>query len=119
MSPRSTRDRRRPRLRLVPPHPGSRRSISRSYESWHHPVSLIGDAASTAGRPCTSPAQQREDGLLEMLGVFRVASRRSIVNAIFDGHPFAANPTLGALVRRGLIVQKKVPEARAATRSTC
>ena len=56
--------------------------------------------------------QQREHGLLEMLGVFRVASRRSIVTAIFDGHPFAANPTLGSLVRRGLIVQKKVPRGK-------
>ena len=56
--------------------------------------------------------QEREDGLLDLLGVFRVAARRSIVNAVFDGHPFAANRTLASLERRGLIDKKTVPRGK-------
>ena len=49
---------------------------------------------------------------MDMLGVFRVASRRSIVNAVFDGHPFAANRTLASLERRGLLVKQTVPRGK-------
>ena len=56
--------------------------------------------------------QEREDGLLDLLGVFRVAARRSIVHAVFDGHSFAANRTLASLERRGLIDKKTVPRGK-------
>ena len=61
--------------------------------------------------------QEREDGLLDLLGAFRVAARRSIVNAVFDGHPFAANRTLASLERRGLIDKKTVPRCQRALRN--
>ena len=47
-----------------------------------------------------------------MLAVFRVASRRLVVDRVFDGHPFAANRTIQALQRRGLVAQQKVARGR-------
>ena len=45
----------------------------------------------------------REDAVLEMLGTYRVISRRALVEVGFDGHPFAASRTMASLERRGLV----------------
>ena len=54
------------------------------------------------GRPRRS-REQRVQELLELLGTYRVVSRRSVVGHCFDGHPFAAARTLPVLVEKGLI----------------
>ena len=52
--------------------------------------------------------------VLETLGVFRVAGRRSLVDACFDGHAFSANRVLSGLERQGVIRSTTVqPPARA------
>ena len=56
--------------------------------------------------------QEREDDVLVLLGVFRVASRRSVVERCFDGHPFAANRTLASLRKRGLVDVRTVERGR-------
>ena len=53
--------------------------------------------------------EQREQHVLELLGMYRVVSRRSVVEECFDGHPFAAGRTLPALVRDGLVAVHTVP----------
>lgn len=55
---------------------------------------------------------EREDGVLEMLGTYRVVSRRAIVEYAFDGHPFAASRTLASLERRGLVDVSLIPRGR-------
>lgn len=55
---------------------------------------------------------EREQAVLRMLGVFRVASRASIADSCFDGHPFAANRVLGALVSKGLVKKKHVAHGK-------
>ena len=59
------------------------------------------------GRPRRT-REQRIQHVLELLGIFRVVSRLSIVEHCFDGHPFAAARTLPALESRGLIAVTKV-----------
>ena len=56
--------------------------------------------------------QQREHGVLHLLGQFRTASRRSLVDACFDEHPFAANGTLNSLKQRALVARARVPRGR-------
>ena len=56
--------------------------------------------------------QEREHGVLQLLAQFRTASRKSVVDSCFDGHPFAANRTLTALQERGLVERAKVPRGR-------
>ena len=51
---------------------------------------------------------EREALTLETLGVFRVVSRRSLVDGCYDGHPFAASRVLAGLERRGLIAAHTV-----------
>ncbi len=83
----------RPRVLHRPrPHSGRRRERARDY------------------RKVTRA--EREALTLETLGVFRVVSRRSLVDACFDGHPFAANPVLAGLERRGLVASHTVSPAR-------
>ena len=53
--------------------------------------------------------EQRERDVLELLGIYRVLTRRSVVEHCFDGHPFAAGRTLPALVREGLVAVNTVP----------
>jgi len=52
--------------------------------------------------------EQRVQHVLDLLGTYRVVSRKSIVEHCFDGHPFAASRTLPALERDGLIAARKV-----------
>ena len=47
--------------------------------------------------------EDREALVLETLGVFRVISRRSLVDSCFDGHGFVANRVLAGLQRQGLL----------------
>ena len=47
--------------------------------------------------------EQRVEHVLELVGTYRVVSRRSIVEHCFDGHTFAATRTLPALVDDGLL----------------
>ena len=56
--------------------------------------------------------EEREDDVLELLGTYRVISRRAVVEYAFDGHPFAASRTLGSLERRGLVDLSLVPRGR-------
>ena len=58
--------------------------------------------------------EQRAWDLLEGLGMFRVVSRRAVVQHYFDGHPYAANRTLRDLVDKGLIAIQRVPVGRKA-----
>ena len=47
--------------------------------------------------------------MLELVGTFRVAPRRAVVEHCFDGHPYAASRTLPELVREGLVAVHVVP----------
>ncbi len=55
---------------------------------------------------------EREEDVLELLGTYRVISRRGLVEFAFDGHPFAASRTLAGLERRGLLACSLVPRGR-------
>ena len=55
---------------------------------------------------------EREEDVLELLGTYRVISRRALVEYGFDGHPFAANRTLASLERRGLLAQSTIARGR-------
>ena len=52
--------------------------------------------------------EDRQKGVLWMLGVFRVATRRSLVESCFDGHPFVANRVLAELEKKKLIRKRQV-----------
>ena len=56
--------------------------------------------------------EQREQHVLELLGTFRVLTRRSVVEHCFDGHPFAAGRVLPALLRDGLVAVNTLPSRR-------
>ena len=56
--------------------------------------------------------QERQDGVLHTLGMFRVASRRSIADACFDGHPFAANRVMKSLIANGAVVARTVKKGK-------
>ena len=56
--------------------------------------------------------EQREQHVLELLGTFRVLTRRSLVEHCFDGHPFAAGRVLPALLRDGLVAVNTLPSRR-------
>ena len=47
-----------------------------------------------------------------MLGVFRVATRRSLVESCFDGHPFVANRVLAELEKKKLIRKRQVKHGK-------
>ena len=53
--------------------------------------------------------EQRVQDLLELVGMYRVVSRRAVVEHIFDGHTFAAARTLPALVRDHLLEIHDLP----------
>ena len=55
---------------------------------------------------------EREEAVLHLLGVFRVAGRRAVVDSCCDGHPFVANRLLGGLERRGLVRKRHVPRGK-------
>lgn len=63
------------------------------------------------GRPRRT-REQRVEHVLELVGTYRVLSRRSIVEQCFDGHPFAASRVLPALEHDGLIAVHKVRAGR-------
>ena len=52
--------------------------------------------------------EQREEDVLELVGTYRVISRRALVEFAFDGHPFAASRTLASLERRDLVASSLV-----------
>ena len=54
----------------------------------------------------------REKAVLWMLGVFRVATRRSLVESCFDGHPFVANRVLAELEKKKLIRKREVKRGK-------
>ena len=54
----------------------------------------------------------REKAVLWMLGVFRVATRRSVVESCFDGHPFVANRVLADLESKKLIRKREVKHGK-------
>ena len=60
------------------------------------------------GRPRRTRGQ-REQQVLELLGTFRVVSRRRLVEHCFHAHPFAASRVLPALEAEGLIAVRTVP----------
>ncbi len=55
---------------------------------------------------------EREALVLETLGIFRVATRKSLVVHCFDGHPFAAGRSLAKLRRKGLVGVRTVSKGR-------
>ena len=63
-----------------------------------------------SGAKVTRP--EREEAVLHLLGVFRVAGRRAVVDSCCDGHPFVANRLLGGLERRGLVRKRKVARGK-------
>ena len=60
----------------------------------------------------TVSRKERQDAVLHSLGMFRVASRRSIADACFDGHPFAANKVMKSLIADGAVVTRTVPKGK-------
>ena len=56
--------------------------------------------------------EEREEDVLELLGTYRVISRRALVEFAFDGHPFAASRTLTSLERRGFLEASTVARGR-------
>ena len=52
--------------------------------------------------------------MLELLGTYRVISRRALVEFAFDGHPFAASRTLTSLEKRGFVEASTVARAAGA-----
>ena len=56
--------------------------------------------------------EEREEDVLELLGTYRVISRRALVEFAFDGHPFAASRTLASLERRGFAEASTIARGR-------
>ena len=56
--------------------------------------------------------EEREEDVLELLGTYRVISRRALVEFAFDGHPFAASRTLTSLDKRGFLDASTVARGR-------
>ena len=54
----------------------------------------------------------RLDAVLETVGMFRVVSRRSLVNHCFDGHPFSANRGFAKLEAEGLLERHQIEGGR-------
>ena len=55
---------------------------------------------------------EREQAVLHMLGTFRVATRRNILEYCFDGHPFVANRVLADQLRKGVVRKRKVAHGK-------
>ena len=60
------------------------------------------------GSPERISSTERQDAVLETVGIFRVVSRRSLVSHCFEGHPYAANRGLSKLVADGLIARRRI-----------